>query len=257
MYDNSTFSLATATWKSFLREKIFYAVILVSFLILSFSYLLATLTIIESRKLLLDFGFAAISLSGIMIAVFIGVFAISKELEMKTIYTVLSKPVSRSSFLLGKYIGCLFILSSTHVFLGVVLSLVVKVAGESIPNGFIESIFLTLLESSVILSVAFLFSIITSGFFAGSLSLAIFLIGRSSVSVLAMTEKASTPEVRALARGVYWIFPNLERYNIRDVVAYGRDFPGEMISNAGIYTILYTAFCLGLAILLLDRKEIP
>ncbi len=253
---NSTLALASATWKGLLREKIFYAVIIIAFLILGFSYVLATLTLVESRKLMLDFGFAAISISGLMIAAFVGIYSIAKEIETKTVYTVLSKPVSRASFLLGKFFGCFSVLAVTHLLLGLVLLGVLFLAGETAPRGFAETIFLTLLENSIILAAAFFFSIVTRGFLAGSFTFAVFLIGRGAGSLYLLAQKGGTPEVRTVAHALYWIAPNLERYNIRDVVAYGKDFPSEMIPHAVLYTLLYLTVCLSAAIFLLEKKEI-
>ena len=206
---------------------------------------------------MLDFGFAAVSLSGLMISVFIGAFAVSKEIETKTIYTVLSKPVSRTTLILGKFAGCFLVLAVSHVSLGLVLAGVVHLAGESLPHGFAECIFLILLENTVVLGIGFFFSIVSRGFLAGSFTLAIFVIGRSSLSLLAIAEKGTTPEVRAIAHGIYWLAPNLERYNIRDVVAYGKEFPWEMIPHGLEYTALYVVLSLGAAGLLFNRKEIP
>jgi ABC-type transport system involved in multi-copper enzyme maturation permease subunit len=255
--NNGFTALIVATWKSLLREKVFYGVLVASILIVGFSYLLATLTIIESRKILLDFGFTAISVSGLLISLFVGIYSLAKELESKTIYSVIAKPVSRTTFLFGKYVGCALVLAAAHLFLGLVLMGVLSVAGEQAPQGFVECIFLIFSENLVILSVAFCVSVfISSAFLAGALTFAVFLIGRASIDLFAMAEKGGTKEVRVIARGLYWLAPNLERYNIRDVVAYGREFPATMMSHGLFYALLYIAFALGIAAILFERKDI-
>ncbi|MGZ6359763.1 MAG: ABC transporter permease, partial [Bdellovibrionota bacterium] len=90
------FGIAFNSWKQMVRDRIFYVVLLMACLMLGFSYLLATLTIIESRKILLDFGFSAVSLSSAATAIYIGIVSMAREIEQRTIYSVVSKPISRS-----------------------------------------------------------------------------------------------------------------------------------------------------------------
>lgn len=248
--------MATATWRTFLREKVFYAVVLASILMLGFSFLLATLTIIETRKIMLDFGLGAVSLCGILISVFIGNFAIAKEIETRTIYSSLSKPISRTSFVIGKFLGSTSILFAVHLALGLILFLILSLAGESSPPGFWTCQALNLLESLLILAVSFLFSMVTSGFLAGSLSLAVFLIGRSGPSLITMSESAATTEVRTTARVISWLFPNLERFNIRELVAWGKEFPPEMLPIGLGYALLWIVLSLSLTSWLFEQKEL-
>lgn len=249
--------IARGTWRQFVRDKIFYLAFFVAALLVGFSYLLATLTIVESRKILLDFGFAALSMAGFCIALYLGVAAVAREIESRTIYTIVSKPISRSTYLLGKFFGAAAVLGAAQAILSAALILILKASGESAPAGFFACSGLIFLENLVVLSFAILVSIPFSSVMATGLTVAFFLIGRSSASIEMMAGKAEDPGLRLFARGLYYAFPNLERFNLRDVVAYGQAFPGEMIPVALAYAVAYSAACLALALIIFRRRDLP
>jgi ABC-type transport system involved in multi-copper enzyme maturation permease subunit len=249
--------IALGTWRQFARDRIFYLAFFVAALLVAFSYLLATLTIVESRKILLDFGFAALSVTGVCIAIYLGVAAVAREIENRTIYTIVSKPISRPTYLLGKLLGAAAVLGAAQVLLSLALVFILWAAGESLPEGFVTCCGFIFLENLLVLSFASLVSIPFSSVMAMGLSVAFFLIGRSSVSLEMMANKAEAPAVRAFARGLYYVFPNLERFNLRDVVAYGQPFPGEMIPLALAYAAAYGTACLALALFIFRKRDLP
>jgi Cu-processing system permease protein len=250
-------AIALNTWRQFVRDKIFYLVLLVALLMLGFSYFLATLTIVESRKILLDFSLSAASLAGALMGIYLGVVAVAREIENRTIYTVITKPVSRSGYLTGKLLGCFFVLAVAQILLGISIRFILFTASEAVPAGFYSCLLLMLMENTILLGVASFFSVFTSSILAAGFSLAFFLIGRSNGTLLMMSEKANTGEVRAVARFLYFLFPNLERYNIRDLVAYERPFPESLLWIGLAYLAGYLLFSLGAACVLFHRRDMP
>ena len=254
---NVMLALAVNTWKQFVRDRIFYLVLIVALLMVGFSYFLATLTIVESRKILLDFGLSAISLSGAMMGIYLGIVAVAKEIELRTIYTIITKPVSRSGYLAGKLLGSFLVLAAGHILLALTIRLVLAGASEPSPSGFVSCILLILMENTILLAVATFFSVFTSSILAAGFTFAFFLIGRSNLSLLLMAEKGATPEIRSLAKGLYYLFPNLERYNIRDLVAYGRAYPEDMLGMGFLYLLGYVLFSYAAACIIFQRRDLP
>lgn len=249
--------IALNSWKQMVRDRIFYVVLVVAFLMLGFSFLLATLTIAESRKILLDFGFSAVSLAGAFTAVYIGLVAVAREIEQRTIYTVVSKPVSRATYLIGKFAGSVLVLAATHVLLAVNLAAILFLMGDPPPGGFLACLFLVFLENTVLLAFAFLCSSFTSSMLAAGLTVGFFLIGRSNSSFQVMSEKGLTAGSQAVARFLYYLTPNLERFNIRDVVAYGRPFPEEMLGLGMAYAAAYVIACLAASCIIIRSRDLP
>jgi len=251
------FGIALNSWKQMVRDRIFYVVLIMACLMVGFSYLLATLTIIESRKILLDFGFSALSLASGATAIYIGIVSMAREIEQRTIYTVVSKPISRSVYLLGKFLGSFAVLSVTHLLLSLNIMGVLWLMGEPIPDGFTACLFLIFLETLILLAFAFLCSAFTSSMLAAGFTAAFFLIGRSNPSFQLMAQKALTGGTRAVATFLYYVTPNLERFNLRDVVAYGRTYPAEMVPIGTLYAAAYVLVCLSGACLVLRGRDLP
>ncbi len=249
--------IALNSWKQMVRDRIFYVVLIVACLMLGFSYLLATLTIVESRKILLDFGFSAVSLASGITAVYVGIVSVAREIEQRTIYTIVSKPISRTTYLLGKFLGSLAVVAAAHILLSLNIVAILWVMGEAVPHGFTACLYLILLESAILLGVAFFCSAFASSMLAAGITAAFFLIGRSNSSFQVMAEKGLTAGTRALARALYVATPNLERFNIRDVVAYERPFPADMLWVGLVYTIAYLTVCLAASCIIIRRRDLP
>ncbi len=251
------FAVALNTWREFVRDRIFYVVLFVALVILGFSYLLASLSIVESAKLLLDFGFAAGSLTGVVIAIFLGTVSVAKEVDNRTIYTILSKPVSRANYIVGKFLGCALLLFASHIALGACIYGILLLSQNQVPAGFIPCIFLIFLENIVVLGISFLCSSLMGTLVAVGATFSLFLAGRSSVTLQMLMEKSESSEGRILATILYYALPNLERFNIRDVVAYGKPFPADMISYGCIYAAFYLVATISVSCILFQRRDLP
>ena len=98
-------TIARNTLREAVRNKVLYALLFFAIFIIGTGVVLSGLSYVESERILQDFGFAAIRLFSVAIAIFVGVSLIHREVERRTVYTILSKPISRAEFLLGKYVG--------------------------------------------------------------------------------------------------------------------------------------------------------
>lgn len=250
-------NIAINTWKEFVRDRIFYINIIGALFILGFSYLLSSLTIVENRKIMLDFAFAAASLCGVASAIFLGVVAMAREIENRIIYTILSKPVSRTAYILGKYVGSAMVLFVIHIVFALTILGILFLSGEKVPDGFVSCIFLIFLENLLLLAVAFFFSSVTNSLLSTGITVSVFLIGRSTYGIQQIIQKDVGEGVKILLQGVYYVFPNLERFNLRDVVAYNKPFPEEMIWLGSLYCLLYVVLAISACGLVFQKRDLP
>ncbi|NUM88499.1 MAG: ABC transporter permease [Bdellovibrionales bacterium] len=251
-------SVALATLKGFSRDKIFHGTVVFSVAFILFAYFLSTLTIVETRKILLDFGFTAISLSGIGIAIFTGLTCVGKEIETRTIYTVLAKPVSRTQYLFGKYLGAAAVVAICHGILSLVLTAIASGVGEGLPAGMAACLFLITLESLFVLAVAFVFSVVmSSSFLAATITLAVFLSGRASGTLVSVARKAESELSRVLLQSLWSVVPNLERFNARDLVAYGKPLPEGMVLVSTGYFLFWVLLLLTITSIAFERRDLP
>ena len=249
--------IAIQTTRSYARDRLFHSCVFFSFLFIGFSFYLSSLTVIEPKKILLDFGLSAISFTGIGIAMFLGTTLIGKEIEKRTIYTILSKPIGRLDYLIGKFVGGTFVLVIVHAINLTALAFVIYMLNETLPPGFIVSGVFMIMESLIVLSAALFFSLFNSStILATFMTIAIFLVGRSSHGLRMIAEKSKMSSAKIVVKFFYDIFPSLDRYNIREAVAYSKPYPSEMLYSSGAYFIAYVILLLCLSQWVFRRKDL-
>lgn len=250
-------SIGLNTFIGFTRDRIFHATMLLALALVLFSYALSSLTIVETQKILLDFGLMAISLSGVAIAIFLGISSVAKELEAKTIYTVLSKPISRTTYLIGKYLGCSVVLFVVHLMIAATLAALVSAMGGGMPTSYWECVYLMYLESLVILAIALFASIFSSTILSTSFTIGMFIIGRSAYFFMTLSDRSHDAAQKMLFKALYYFLPNLDRFNIRDVTAYSKPYPDGMLLTSSAYFVAYTTLFLVMSAYLFQRRDLP
>ena len=252
-----TMAVAINTLRGFSRDKVFHATLVFAVLLVSFSYGFSTLSLVESTKILLDFGLTAISLCGILISIALGVGALSREIESKIVYTMISKPISRVEYLLGKYLGCAMVVILVHLIMSFTLSLLLWAEASSFPDGMWACLYLMTLESLIILAAGIFASIFSSSILAASFTMGIFLIGRSSYFFKHAMEQANDGFSRWMFRFLYDVLPNLDRFNIRELTAYSKPYPPNLLPWSTLYCLGYAALFLIFSSILFRRRDLP
>src|SRR4051794_2503677 len=172
---------------------------------------LGQLSLHEEIRMTRDVGLYGIDLFGVIIAIFVGVNLLYKELDLKTVYTILPKPLRRWEFVLGKWLGMLLTLAVQMAVMGVVLVGVLAVQGAPADVPTYKALWLLYLNVMVVTLVAVLFSSFSSPFLSGFFSLGFFVVGRSVPDIRALAEK-SAPAVRAALDAGALVVPNLHLF---------------------------------------------
>jgi ABC-type transport system involved in multi-copper enzyme maturation permease subunit len=247
-------SISLNTFRETLREKLLYNLLIFALLMIGSSILLSRLTLGDANRLILDLGLASINLFGVIIAIFVGIGLVSKEIDKKTIYTIVSKPVPRYEFLLGKYLGLCITLFVNTVIMVAGLLVVLRVMDVPIELVLFKSLLLIFMELLVITAVALLFSTFTSSTLSAIFSLAVYVIGHLSSDFKTLGEKLDIIS-RAALNGLYYVMPNLERFNLKGHVIHRLDV--GMIDMALIvcYGLAYTALLLMAAAIIFQRRD--
>lgn len=250
-------TIALNVVKAYARDRIFHVTLLVAVFLVGMAFLLSTLATLQPYKLLLDFGFSAISLSGIAVSIFLGITAVAKEIQDKSIYTVLVKPINRHEYLIGKYLGCGLVIFLVHTIISLTLTVLLLMIGLGVPDGLIACYYLMCLESLIILAIAMFSSAFSSTILASSFTIALFLIGRSSFFLQSMANRSNDSFSKNFFSILYNIMPNLDRFNIRDVVAYAKDYPENHILISSGYFAVTVVFFISLSALLFYKRDLP
>jgi ABC-type transport system involved in multi-copper enzyme maturation permease subunit len=190
----------------------------------------------------------------VLIAIFVGIGLVSKEIENKNIYTIVSKPVARFQFLLGKYLGlCLTLFINTVIMTSGLLA-VLYFQDVPIHTVLFKALGMIMLEFMVITAVALLFSTFSSATLSAIFTLAIYVIGHLTPDLKAFGQKMEGTG-RTMLEGIYYILPNLDRFNLKGHVTHQLEVPAGDLLMIAAYGVAYTGFLLMLASIIFQQRD--
>jgi ABC-type transport system involved in multi-copper enzyme maturation permease subunit len=247
-------SIAFNTFRENIREKLLYNLLIFALLMIGSSILLTSLTVGEWDRLIINLGLSSMNFFGVLIGIFIGISLVSKEIDKKTIYTILSKPVPRYEFLLGKYLGLMITLFvNTAVMVAGLLAVMVYL-NAPITLLLFEAIGFIFMELVVITAVGLLFSTFTSTTLSAIFTLAIYVIGHLSTDLKQFGAKMDGLG-RAVLNAIYYILPNLERFNLKGQVIHKVNVVGTDVLLTTAYGLAYAGLLLVLASIIFQRRD--
>jgi ABC-type transport system involved in multi-copper enzyme maturation permease subunit len=247
-------SIALNTFRENLRDKLLYNLLIFALLMIGSSLLLMRLTLGEFHRLLLDIGLGSVNIFSVLIAIFVGIGLVSKEIDKKTIYTIVSKPVARFEFLLGKFFGLTITLLVNMLIMTAGLLAVLMAQSVPIEAVLFKAIGLILLECMVVTAVALLCSTFTSATLSAIFTLAIYVIGHLTADLKTFGQKMDGLG-RSVLEGMYYLLPNLERFNLKGNVTHHIDVPLNDLVLIVAYGMAYAAFLLLLASVIFQRRD--
>ena len=247
-------SIALNTFRENLRDKLLYNLLIFALLMIGSSLLLMRLTLGEFHRLLLDIGLGSVNIFSVLIAIFVGIGLVSKEIDKKTIYTIVSKPVARLEFLLGKFFGLTITLLVNMLIMTAGLLTVLMAQSVPIEAVLFKAIGLILLECMVVTAVALLCSTFTSATLSAIFTLAIYVIGHLTADLKTFGQKMDGLG-RSVLEGMYYLLPNLERFNLKGNVTHHIDVPLNDLVLIVAYGMAYAAFLLLLASVIFQRRD--
>lgn len=247
--------IALNTFRENLRDKILYNLLFFALLLIGVPVLLADLTIMEHRKIVTDMGLAAINLVGVIIAVFVGIGLVSKEIERRTIYTIMARPIRRTQFILGKYLGlALTLLVNVSIMLPVYFG-TLWVYRAPVHGALLQAIELIFIELLLVTALALFFSTFSTATLSATFTLALYVIGHLSTDLKGIAEKSESETVRTAMKAVYYLCPNLEVLNMKGQAAMGVSVAWSYQALASVYGLLYVALLISAACVVFQRRD--
>lgn len=249
-------AIALNTFKEAIRDRILYTLLVFAMLMIVSSVLLGELTVGGRIKIIKDTGLASISIFGMLISVFIGIGLISKELERRTLYTVITKPVSRSLFIFAKFLGLALVLLVEVLIMAAGLLVLVFIIEGIVELVLLKAVFLIYLELLIITAIAVFFSCFSSSpALSGIFCLGLYVIGHLSSDIKEFSEKAGGVLIKFTGKAIYYLLPNLENFNIKSEVVLGSYISWKYLLLAFGYAFIYTAIVLTAAVMIFQRKD--
>jgi ABC-type transport system involved in multi-copper enzyme maturation permease subunit len=251
------YSIAANTFRETIRNKILYAILAFALFVIGMTFFLADLSVGDFARIIADVGLASIHVFGVIMAIFLGITLISNEVDRRTIYIILSKPVRRHEFVLGKTLGLSFTLALTTLAMAIVLFFVhlgYQFGGRAEPGIFIASAGIYM-ELVLLTCLASLFSAFTTPVLSAIFTISLFLVGHLTNYLYAVGNQSNVAVVRWGGRILYYLLPNLENFNWKNEVAYGGVRSLSIAGCAAGYLACYAACVLCVSCLLFSRKD--
>jgi ABC-type transport system involved in multi-copper enzyme maturation permease subunit len=240
-------AVAANTFRETVRERVLYNLVFFAILMTLAGLLLGQLSIRQDEKVLKDIGLAAMDLFGTLIAIFIGVGLVSKEIERRSLYPLLVKPLSRGEFFLGKFAGLVFTLLVNVTVMTLGLYATLLATGRTADPGLLAAVYPIFLGLVLVVALAMLFSTVTSSTLASVFTVGVVVAGRYADVIRNMSEVLpDTP--RWLTRILYSVVPNFQNFDFKDRVTYGHPVPLDVLAWVTIYAVAYVAIALGLGL---------
>jgi len=249
------YSIAVNTFKEVIRDKIFYTLLFFAAMLVGTSVLLSALSFSERTKILADLALGSISIFGIIIAIFVGIGLVDKEIQKKTVYTIISKPIRRYEFLLGKYLGlCLTLLVYVAVMSVLFLAILFMYSGL-LRFDLLEAVLLIYVELLVVTATAMFFSTFSTPTLSAAYALAMFVIGHLTGDLVGLAGKTDSAVAKALLETLYYVLPNLENFNIRAEVVHGNLASLGYVLSAISYGVMYVIALLSFSVLVFQKRD--
>jgi ABC-type transport system involved in multi-copper enzyme maturation permease subunit len=260
--------VAVSVFRESVRDRVLYSLVLFAVLLMAVSYLIGQLTAGQDIKIIKDFGLAAISVIGLVIAVFIGVGLVWKEVERRSIYTVLSKPIRRYEFLLGKYFGLALTLGVNVAVMTVSYYAVLAYMATLFPDNvraawpapaadpaLLGAIGLILLELLLVTAVALFLSTFSSPLLAAMLTLGVWVIGTFNTDLRNFQQVVDSWVAALFARWIYYLVPNFAAFDIKAQVVHGIAVPWSYVGVTTLYAGVYISLLLLVSAIVFSKRD--
>jgi Cu-processing system permease protein len=247
--------VAHNTFREATRDRVVAGVVVAGIGLLVLTQLAAPLALGEGSRLTMDLGLTAISVFGLLVILLAGTSLVAKEVERRTIYNLLSRPISRSAYLVGKWAGLSAALWTVAALLGAALWGLLALRGAGDRGGaMLEAVYLAGLELTVVTALAVLFSALSTPVLSALYTLGFYVAGQWSYDLRQFAAAFPQP-LRSLIGVIADLVPNLPLFNMRALAAEGQGTSGLHLALATVYALVYAGCVLCLATAAFETKD--
>jgi ABC-type transport system involved in multi-copper enzyme maturation permease subunit len=260
--------IALSVFKESVRDRVLYNLVFFSVLLIASSFFLGQLTAGQDVKIIKDLGLAATAVFGLFIAIFIGIGLVSKEVERKSIYALLAKPISRPQFILGKYAGLVLTLAVNVTVMTIALYAVLgymtwmtpaqSQAGWDAPGidlALLKALFLIFVELMLITALALFFSTFSTPLLSAALTFGLYIVGHFNADLRNFENVVDSKTAAWLARALYHVLPDLSAFDVKTQVVHALPVPAGYLALTTGYGLAYIAMLLLVATLIFSRRD--
>ncbi|HEY2351295.1 MAG TPA: ABC transporter permease [Candidatus Acidoferrum sp.] len=251
--------VALNTFREAVRDRVLYNLVFFALVMMAAAILVGQISIGIEQIVIISLGLSAISIIGLLIAVFIGVGLVSKEIDKRTLYALLAKPLRRWEFLAGKFAGLVLTLTVNTAAMAAGLFLALYYVKHSLQRAdlvVLVAVYFILLKLALVVALAMLFSCFTSPLLAILFTAGLYVAGLFVHAMRGLQGGLMSPALAAVLRAVSYVLPNFENFDVMGAAAHGRAIPGALIAQNTAYAALYCALTLGVAAAIFSQRNL-
>jgi len=251
--------VARNTFREAVRDRVLYNLVFFALLMIAAAVVVGQISMDIETVVMISLGLSAISLIGLLIAVFTGVGLVSKEIDKRTLHAVLAKPLQRWEFLLGKFAGLVMTLAVNTAAMAAGLFLALLSVKHSIARGdsvVLVAVYFIFLKLMLVVALAMLFSCFTSPLLAILFTGGLYVAGLFVAEMRSLQLTELTPEMQKFFAVLSYVLPNFGNYDVMGAAAHGRGIAASLILHNTLYTVLYCALVLSGAAMIFSRKDL-
>jgi ABC-type transport system involved in multi-copper enzyme maturation permease subunit len=251
--------VALNTFREAVRDRVLYSLVFFGLLMMAAAILVGQISIGIEDTVIVTLGLSAISMIGLLIAVFIGVALVSKEIDKYTLYALLAKPVRRWEFLLGKFGGLVLTLAVNTAAMALGLLVVMLYVRHSLQRSdavVLVAVYFILLKLALVVALALLFSCFTTPLLAILFTVGLYIVGLYVQELRDLPFDLMSPAMSSFTKWLSYLLPNFENFNVMAMAAHGRAVPGALILQNTLYALLYCTIVLTAAAAVFSRRNL-
>jgi Cu-processing system permease protein len=261
--------VALHVFRDSVRERVLFSIVAFAVLLMAASYLIGQLTAGQDIKIIKDLGLAAMSLLGLFIAIFIGVGLVAREIDRRSIYAVLAKPVRRHEFIIGKYLGLVGTLLVNLAVMAIAYYLVLAYLGSTLPAATVAAspappadprlllaIAMIGFELALVTAVALFWSTFSSSaLMSVGLTAGLYIAGQFGADLKNMQDVVASPVAVMVGKGLYYVLPNFAAFDIKAQVVHALPIERGYVLLTSGYAAVYIALLLVASVMIFSRRD--
>jgi ABC-type transport system involved in multi-copper enzyme maturation permease subunit len=248
-------AIAVNTFREAIRDKVLLTLLVFAVLVMASAKVIQPLALGEEAKVVQDLGLAALTLFCVLIAILIGGRLVYKEIEKRTVYIVLAKPVRRWEFIVGKYFGLLAVLAVSIAVMAVAFYVILLVTGVPLSAYPLVAMAMTMCELAILTAVAILFSTFVTPIASAVFTFGVYFVGHLTRDLRLLAAMSPSPLVQAVSQLLYFTLPNLNNFNVRGEVVHNVLLDPGALSLSVLYALAYSATLLLVSVLIFSRRD--
>lgn len=255
-------ALAFNTFRDAIRHRVLYGIIGVVFAVNLFAIVLGEMSLHQEARVARDLGLGGVSLFGCVTAIMLGVSLLYTEIKKRTIHTIVTKPIERYEFVIGKYVGMCVTLSCLVAMFAGVMFLILWYQDVSINAALVKAVLLAYFEVLVVAAIAVFFSSFSSPFLSGIFSFGLFAVGRMTMDIRAMVATTDSEAIRMLSSIALYVIPDLHLFSVsggkvdgQNVSVHADFVSWTYVGTSAGYAVLVISILLALSIFIFSRRD--